>query len=80
MARTFRITEIFLELIVLENIRIGIENARGFLRVWLGAKHTADVNQGIDEALPCQASPKKLTAWPASFHMLISRPQRWQQH
>ena len=52
MARTFQITEIFPELTVRENIRIGVEGAKGLrLRLWLGGKHAADVNRGIDEAL-----------------------------
>jgi branched-chain amino acid transport system ATP-binding protein len=52
MARTFQITEIFPELTVRENIRIGVESAQGLrLRFWLGAAHTAEVNRGIDEAL-----------------------------
>ncbi len=52
MARTFQITEIFPELTVRENIRIGVESAQGFrLRFWLGRNHTAAVNRGIEEAL-----------------------------
>src|ERR1700761_3812929 len=52
MARTFQITEIFPELTVRENIRIGVESAKGFrLRFWLGGKHKAEVDRGIDEAL-----------------------------
>src|SRR6201999_1871673 len=52
MARTFQITEIFPELTVRENVRIGVESSLGLrLRFWLGAKHTAEVNRGIDEAL-----------------------------
>jgi branched-chain amino acid transport system ATP-binding protein len=52
MARTFQITEIFPELTVRENIRIGVESAQGFrLRFWLGAHHTAEVDRGIEEAL-----------------------------
>jgi branched-chain amino acid transport system ATP-binding protein len=52
MARTFQITEIFPELTVRENVRIGVESAQGFrLRFWLGARHAAEVNRGIDEAL-----------------------------
>ncbi len=52
MARTFQITEIFPELTVRENVRIGVESARGFRqRFWLGRRHAAEVNQGIDEAL-----------------------------
>ena len=52
MARTFQITEIFPELTVRENIRIGVESAQGLRqRFWLGARHTNEVNRGIDEAL-----------------------------
>jgi branched-chain amino acid transport system ATP-binding protein len=52
MARTFQITEIFPELTVRENIRIGVESSLGLrLRFWLGAAHAAEVNRGIDEAL-----------------------------
>jgi branched-chain amino acid transport system ATP-binding protein len=52
MARTFQITEIFPELSVRENIRIGVESAQGLRqRFWLGARHAAEVNRGIDEAL-----------------------------
>lgn len=52
MARTFQITEIFPELTVRENIRIGVESAQGFRqRFWLGARHSTEVNRAIDEAL-----------------------------
>ena len=52
MARTFQITEIFPELTVRENIRIGVESAQGLRqRLWLGGRHAAEVNRGIDEAL-----------------------------
>ncbi|WP_428484054.1 ABC transporter ATP-binding protein [Rhodopila sp.] len=52
MARTFQITEVFPELTVRDNIRIGVESAQGFRqRFWLGASHSAAVNRGIDEAL-----------------------------
>jgi len=52
MARTFQITEIFPELSVRENIRIGVESAQGLRqRFWLSARHAAEVNRGIDEAL-----------------------------
>jgi branched-chain amino acid transport system ATP-binding protein len=52
MARTFQITEIFPELTVRENVRIGVESALGLrLRFWLGARDKAAVNRGIDEAL-----------------------------
>jgi branched-chain amino acid transport system ATP-binding protein len=52
MARTFQITEIFPELTVRENIRIGVESAQGLsLRFWPGGRHTAAVSQGVEEAL-----------------------------
>ncbi len=52
MARTFQITEIFPELTVRENIRIGVESALGLRqRFWIGAAQKAAVNRGIDEAL-----------------------------
>ena len=52
MARTFQITEIFPELTVRENIRIGVESALGLRqRFWIGAQHRADVERGIEEAL-----------------------------
>jgi branched-chain amino acid transport system ATP-binding protein len=52
MARTFQITEIFPELSIRENVRIGVEGALGFrLRVWLGRADAARVAQGIDEVL-----------------------------
>jgi branched-chain amino acid transport system ATP-binding protein len=52
MARTFQITEIFPELTVRENIRIGVESAQGLrLRFWLGSNHSTTVKRGIDEAL-----------------------------
>jgi branched-chain amino acid transport system ATP-binding protein len=52
MARTFQITEIFPELTVRENIRIGVESAKGLrLRFWLGGAQAAEVKRAIDEAL-----------------------------
>ena len=52
MARTFQITEIFPELTVRENIRIGVESAQGLRqRFWLGGRHGAAVDRGIEEAL-----------------------------
>jgi branched-chain amino acid transport system ATP-binding protein len=52
MARTFQITEIFPELTVRENVRIGVESALGFRqRFWLGAAQKTEVDRGIDEAL-----------------------------
>jgi branched-chain amino acid transport system ATP-binding protein len=52
MARTFQITEIFPELTVRENVRIGVESAQGLRqRFWLGRRHASEVDRGIDEAL-----------------------------
>ncbi|WP_428489807.1 ABC transporter ATP-binding protein [Rhodopila sp.] len=52
MARTFQITEIFPELTVRQNVRIGVESAQGLRqRFWLGATRSAEVSQAIDEAL-----------------------------
>jgi branched-chain amino acid transport system ATP-binding protein len=52
MARTFQITEIFPELTVRDNIRIGVESSQGLRqRFWLGHRHKAEVDRGIDEAL-----------------------------
>jgi branched-chain amino acid transport system ATP-binding protein len=52
MARTFQITEIFPELTVRENIRIGVESAQGLRqRFWLGRRHGTEVDRGIEEAL-----------------------------
>jgi branched-chain amino acid transport system ATP-binding protein len=52
MARTFQITEIFPELTVRENVRIGVESALGLrLRFWLGHRQKAEVDRGIEEAL-----------------------------
>ena len=52
MARTFQITEIFPELTVRENIRIGVESAQGLsLRFWPSGRHAAAVNRAIEEAL-----------------------------
>ena len=52
MARTFQITEIFPELTVLENVRIGAEVAAGFrLRPWLRPDETASIDKRIDEIL-----------------------------
>ncbi len=52
MARTFQITEIFPELTVRENIRIGVESSLGLRqRFWLRARDLAVVRRGIEEAL-----------------------------
>ena len=52
MARTFQITEIFPELTVRENVRVGVESALGLRQhFWLTASQKAEVSRGIDEAL-----------------------------
>jgi len=52
MARTFQITEIFPELSVFENVRIGTEVADGYrLRPWLSRVEKAGVHQRIETTL-----------------------------
>jgi branched-chain amino acid transport system ATP-binding protein len=52
MARTFQITEIFPELTVRENIRIGAESAAGLrLNFWRTRAEAAQVEAAIDEML-----------------------------
>jgi branched-chain amino acid transport system ATP-binding protein len=52
MARTFQITEIFPELSVLENVRIGAEVAAGFrLRPWISRAESAELQRRIEETL-----------------------------
>jgi branched-chain amino acid transport system ATP-binding protein len=52
MARTFQITEIFPELTVYENVRIGTEVAGGYrLRPWLGRAERAQVERRVEETL-----------------------------
>ncbi len=56
MARTFQITEIFPELTVRENIRIGVESALNLrTRFWLSGTAKAMVDAGIEEALTLAA-------------------------
>jgi len=48
MARTFQITEIFPELSVFENVRIGTEVASGYrLRPWLAASESANIRDRV---------------------------------
>ena len=52
MARTFQITEIFPELTVHENIRIGAEVAAGYrLRPWISRAEAVKVERTIEETL-----------------------------
>jgi len=52
MARTFQITEVFPELTVADNVRIGAEVAAGYgLRPWLGAAERAALRRRVEELL-----------------------------
>jgi len=52
MARTFQITEIFPELTVHENVRIGAEVAAGYRwRPWISRTEAAEVERKIEETL-----------------------------
>jgi len=52
IARTFQITEIFPELTVFENVRIGSEVAEGFrLRPWISRAERARVRQHVEQTL-----------------------------
>ena len=60
MARTFQITEIFPELSVLENVRIGAEVAAGFrLRPWISRAEGAELERRIEETLSLAGLAKK---------------------
>jgi branched-chain amino acid transport system ATP-binding protein len=52
MARTFQVTEIFPELSVFENVRIGAEVAGGYcLRPWLSAAEKNGIDERVHETL-----------------------------
>jgi branched-chain amino acid transport system ATP-binding protein len=60
MARTFQITEIFPELTVRENVRIGVESALKLrTRFWLTHANRVAVDSGIEEALSLTALTAK---------------------
>jgi branched-chain amino acid transport system ATP-binding protein len=52
MARTFQITEIFPELTVLENVRIGTEVAGGYrLRPWISQAEKTEISRNVEATL-----------------------------
>ena len=52
MARTFQVTEIFPELSVFENVRIGSEIAAGYcLRPWIGRTEKEEISARVNEVL-----------------------------
>jgi branched-chain amino acid transport system ATP-binding protein len=65
MARTFQITEIFPELTVFENVRIGVEVAYGYcLRPWITAAEKSGIETKVEEIL-------KLTGLQSKFDRLV---------
>ncbi len=60
MARTFQITEIFPELSVFENIRIGTEIAASYcLRPWIAAAEKNEINRRVDELMQMGSLTRK---------------------
>jgi branched-chain amino acid transport system ATP-binding protein len=60
MARTFQVTEIFPELSVFENVRIGTEVASGYrLRPWLSRNEKIEVKRRVEETLALTGLDRK---------------------
>jgi branched-chain amino acid transport system ATP-binding protein len=60
MARTFQITEIFPELSVFENVRIGAEVAAGYrLRPWISRAERADLHGRVEKTLALAGLERK---------------------
>jgi branched-chain amino acid transport system ATP-binding protein len=65
MARTFQITEIFPELSVFENVRIGTEIAQGYrLRAWINRAERLEIRRSVEATL-------ELTGLAAKAHRLV---------